>query len=96
MTVFVVVAEVEAGDGHEEAMAAELKLLTAASRAEAGCVQYSLCEEEGATGQWLIYEVWQSEMHWRQHLETDAFRAFKFDVVPSIGRLSARKFRPVR
>ncbi len=96
MTVFVVVAEVEAGDGHEETMAAELDVLAKASRAEAGCVQYSLCEEEGALGTWLIYEVWQSEMHWRQHLETDVFRAFKFDVLPSIGRLSARKFRLVR
>ncbi len=88
---FVVVAHVQARLGHQDHMAAEINALAEASLLEEGCEVYKVCQEVDCDLTWLIYEVWQSEAHFRAHLKADALQKFKAMLTPEIGTLHADK-----
>lgn len=62
-----VVAEFHAKAGKEEALRKELLALVEPTRAEAGCVQYDVHEEQGAPGHFLFYENWTSRAELDAH-----------------------------
>jgi len=55
-----VVAEFHAKSGKEDELRKELMALVAPTRAETGCVQYDVHEEQGTPGHFLFYENWTS------------------------------------
>ena len=64
----IVVAEMTAQSGKEEELRQKLTGFVAATRAETGCVQYDLHEEEGHPGHFLFFERWTSLEALEAHL----------------------------
>lgn len=91
MPAFVVIAQIETAAENASDMAAEIAVLSVATRAELGCQHYQVCRDVESVGVWLIYEIWQSEAHWRAHLETPHLLRFKTEVVSKLGVLTAKK-----
>ncbi|MFL2785894.1 MAG: putative quinol monooxygenase [Paracoccaceae bacterium] len=95
MTQFIVLAHVETPPDRIPEIESELKALATATRNEPGCLTYQICRDiEASEGKWLIYEIWQSESHWRTHLETPHLLHFKKVVLPPTGELRAVKLKP--
>jgi quinol monooxygenase YgiN len=65
-----VVAEFYAKPGKEEELRGELLALVAPTRAENGCVQYDLHEEQGKPGHFLFYENWTSRAELDAHAKS--------------------------
>ena len=88
----IVIAEVAAPRTKERQIETALVDLAEQTRSEIGCAQYQLCRELSEEPRWAIYEVWQSEEHWRSHLRVDHLLEFK-DLLCAIGgTLIAHKF----
>lgn len=73
----IVVAEMSAKPGKEGELRATLGGLIAPTRAEEGCVQYDLHEDNGCPGHFVFFERWASKAHLDRHLTTPHLEAFK-------------------
>jgi quinol monooxygenase YgiN len=79
----VVVAEVKAKPGKEDALRARLLGLIEPTRAEEGCIQYNLHEAAGEPGRLLFYEIWRSKPDLDQHLATPYLQDL-FAAIPEL------------
>jgi len=66
----IVVAEMTARPGKEEALRKALLALIEPTRAEAACRQYNLHESTERPGQFVFYEKWTSRQKLDEHLAT--------------------------
>ena len=82
-TTLVVAARMAAKPGKEDALRATLMGLIAPTRAEAGCIQYDLHEEQGKPGSFLFFEKWTSKQALDEHLATPYLKGL-FTVAPEI------------
>lgn len=64
----IVAARMTAKPGKEDELRATLMGLIEPTRAEAGCVQYDLHEEQGKPGSFLFFEKWTSKQALDEHL----------------------------
>lgn len=69
-------AKINASAGQEEPLRAALLNLVGAVRAEPGCILYDLHEATDTPGQFLFYEIWESEHAVEIHNNTDVMKAF--------------------
>ncbi len=65
-----VVAHLDAKPGCEAALRQELLSLIAPTRKEDGCILYDLHESTAQPGQFVFYEIWESQAHLDRHLAT--------------------------
>lgn len=72
-----VVAEITAKPGCEERVRGELQKMTAATRLEAGCVQYDLHESTVEPGQFWFYENWTTPEALDAHSRSAHIQAFR-------------------
>lgn len=79
----VVVAEVKAKPGKEEALRAKLLGLIEPTRTEEGCIQYNLHEAAEEAGRFLFYEIWRSKLDLDQHLGTPYLQDL-FAAIPDL------------
>ena len=77
MPYYSLIAYLSVDPPNREAFLATARQLVDRSRKDAGCVQYDLHQETGNPGAFVIYEVWQSEALWRDHIAADHIAAFK-------------------
>lgn len=77
MPPYALIAYLSVDPSHRAAFLAAAQQLVDCSRKDAGCVQYDLHQETGNPGAFVIYEVWQSEALWRDHINADHIAAFK-------------------
>lgn len=54
-----------------------LKKLVFATRAEEGCLQYDLVEDNTQKGLFFIVELWETEEHHHKHIGTDHLMDFR-------------------
>lgn len=92
MSPFIVIAQVSATPKNESQIEAALLDLAGQTSSEDGCVQYQMCREMSEEAVWVIFEVWETEVHWRAHLKADHLIAFKALLASTGGALTARKF----
>lgn len=71
----IVAARFVAKPGKEDALRATLMGLIPPTRAEAGCIQYDLHEEQGNPGRFLFFEKWTSKQALDEHLATPYLKA---------------------
>lgn len=71
-----IVAQITAVSGKEALVREELKKLIDITRAEEGCLQYDLHEDNAAPGHFVFYENWQNRALWRQHMEAPHLAAY--------------------
>ena len=76
MSRIVVVATVVSHSGQEARLREALVSLVAAVRNEPGCIQYDLHEALDDPGQFVFYEIWESEELLERHNNTATLKAF--------------------
>ncbi len=74
---FVIVAAMRAKEGHVEDLKNALLGLVSPTRAEAGCVQYDLHQDQKDPAEFLFYEVWQNREVWLEHMATPHLKTFR-------------------
>ena len=72
----IIIAESHAKPGHEDELRAKLKTLIEPSRAEPGCVMYTLHENPAEPGKFLFYEIWKDDAAFEYHTKTKHFTEF--------------------
>lgn len=68
MTKLTIVANITAEADKVELVKAELLKLIAITRAEAGCINYDLHQDNENTAHFMFYENWQSRELWQAHM----------------------------
>ena len=66
-----IVARIEANPGREELVKSELMKLLGPTRAEAGCLQYDLHQDNDNPAVFLFHENWENRELWRRHMESE-------------------------
>lgn len=77
MSEIVINAILKAKPGTEDLLRTELLNLIEASRAEAGCIQYTLHESTEYKDTFVFYEQWKDEKALAFHLETDHYKHYR-------------------
>ena len=72
-----IVASITAHPDKIDLVNAELTKLIDPTRAEPGCLQYDLHQNNEDPTHFLFYENWQSRDHWLAHMDTEHIAAFK-------------------
>jgi quinol monooxygenase YgiN len=72
----IIIAESIAKPGHEDELRKQLLTLIGPSRAEPGCVQYTLHENPAEPGKFLFYEIWKDDAAFEYHTKTQHFIEF--------------------
>ena len=68
MTKLTIVANITAEADKVELVKAELLKLIAVTRAEAGCINYDLHQDNENKAHFMFYENWQSRELWQTHM----------------------------
>ncbi|MBY5922601.1 putative quinol monooxygenase [Ferrimonas balearica] len=71
-----IVANIIAHPESAELVKTELLKLIEATRAEAGCVQYDLHQDNDNPAHFLFFENWQSRALWRDHMASEHIKAY--------------------
>lgn len=76
MPALTIVAHIRARPDRIGLVRDELLKLIEITRAEDGCAQYDLHEDNKERGYFLFFENWESSEHWRAHMEAPHLKAF--------------------
>jgi len=68
MTKLTIVANITASANSIDLVKAELLKLINITRAEAGCINYDLHQDNDNRAHFLFYENWESRELWQQHM----------------------------
>lgn len=71
-----IVARIEAKVEKVEFVKAELLKLIETTRAEKGCIQYDLHQDNENPAVFLFYENWESRALWQLHMSNDHLKAY--------------------
>ncbi len=69
MTKLTITGNILVKDGHRDAVKAELEKLIPITRAEAGCIQYDLHQDNENPNYFMFYENWESRELWQTHMQ---------------------------
>lgn len=61
---------------HAKVVRAELEKLIAVTRAEDGCIQYDLHQDNEDPTYFMFYENWESRELWQNHMNNDHLKAY--------------------
>jgi quinol monooxygenase YgiN len=76
MTKLTIVANIKANPDKVELVKAELIKLIAITRAEAGCVNYDLHQDNADPAHFMFYENWDSRALWQTHMSAPHLAAY--------------------
>ena len=76
MTKLTIVANVHAKPDQIDLVKAELEKLIPITRAEKGCVQYELHQDNEDSAHFMFYENWESRELWQIHMNAPHFAAY--------------------
>jgi len=68
MSKLTIVANIKAAPGKIDLVKAELEKLIPITRAEAGCIQYDLHQDNDNPAHFMLYENWESRELWQAHM----------------------------
>lgn len=68
MTTLTIVANIKANVDNVELVKAELLKLIEVTRAETGCINYDLHQDNENPAHFMFYENWQSRELWQMHM----------------------------
>ena len=63
-----IVANIKAAPGKIDLVKAELEKVIPITRAEAGCIQYGLHQDNDNPAHFMFYENWESRELWQAHM----------------------------
>ena len=76
MAVLTIVANIHAKPDKIELVKAELQKLIDVTRAEDGCIQYDLHQDNENPAHFMFYENWESRDLWQAHMNADHLAAY--------------------
>ncbi|MEL7370188.1 MAG: putative quinol monooxygenase [Myxococcota bacterium] len=76
MSNLTIVAHIHANPDQVERVAAELKKLIDITRAEEGCLQYDLHQDNEKPEHFMFYENWTSRELWQKHMNAPHLQAY--------------------
>lgn len=76
MSKLTIVAHITAKGDQAAFVKAELEKLIDVTRAEAGCLQYDLHQDNGNAAHFLFYENWESRDLWQAHMKSPHLKDF--------------------
>ncbi len=71
-----IVAHITAIQGKADHVRAALEALVTPTRAEAGCLQYDLHQDNDDPNLFLFFENWETRDLWQDHMQADHIKAF--------------------
>lgn len=71
-----IVAHITAKPDHVDLVRAELEKLIATTRAESGCLQYDLHQDNDNHAYFMFYENWESREQWLAHMENQHLKDY--------------------
>ena len=71
-----IVADIHANPDQIDLVKAELKKLIPITRAEEGCIQYDLHQDNENPAHFLFYENWESRELWQAHMNAPHLAAY--------------------
>ncbi|KPA20773.1 putative monooxygenase [Shimia sp. SK013] len=71
-----ILAQITAAAGKEALVEAELKKLIDITRAEKGCINYDLHQDNENPGLFVFYENWESRELWQTHMNAPHLAAY--------------------
>lgn len=84
MSKLTILAHVHAQPDQVEGVRAQLEGLVGPTRAEAGCIQYDLHQDDQDPAHFVFYENWESREAWQAHMQSEhiaQWRAFAAEAV---------------
>ena len=76
MSNLTIVANIHAKPDQIDLVKAELEKLIPITRAEAGCIQYDLHQDNENPAHFLFYETWESRELWQTHMNAPHLAAY--------------------
>ena len=76
MTKLTIVANIKANPDQIALVKAELEKLLPITRAEAGCINYDLHQDNDNPAHFMFYENWESRELWQTHMNTPHLAAY--------------------
>jgi quinol monooxygenase YgiN len=76
MSKLTIVANIHASPDKVDLVKAELEKLIAITRAEEGCIQYDLHQDNDDPAHFLFYENWESRELWQNHMNAHHLAAY--------------------
>ena len=76
MSKLTIVANIKAAPGKIDLVKAELEKLIPITRAEAGCIQYDLHQDNDNPAHFMFYENWESRALWQKHMNNTHIAEF--------------------
>ena len=83
-----IVADITAEPGQVDRVKTELEKLVSPTRAERGCVQYDLHQDNQNPAHFLFYENWESRELWQAHMASAHIAAYRKATEGSIAGFS--------
>ncbi|MGR3636383.1 MAG: putative quinol monooxygenase [Shimia sp.] len=71
-----ILAQITAAAGKEALVETELKKLIDVTRAEKGCINYDLHQDNENPGLFVFYENWESRELWQTHMNAPHLAAY--------------------
>lgn len=71
-----IIAQIVAAPGKMQHVSTELQKLVAPTRAEAGCIQYDLHQDNEDPAVFVFFEIWESRALWQDHMNSEHIRAY--------------------
>ena len=76
MAKLTIVANIHAYPDKTDLVKAELEKLIPITRAEEGCIQYDLHQDNENPAHFMFYENWESRGHWQTHMKAPHLAAY--------------------
>ena len=76
MATLTIVAHIQAKPGSVDLVRRELEKLISITRAEDGCLQYDLHQDNEAPESFLFFENWESRELWQAHMNAPHLAAY--------------------
>jgi quinol monooxygenase YgiN len=90
-----IVAKIEANSDKIDRVKSELIKLIEPTRAEEGCINYDLHQDNDNPEVFVFYENWQSRELWQTHMNNDHLKAYMEATEGSVASFTLNEMSPV-
>ncbi|SNT72622.1 putative quinol monooxygenase [Paracoccus seriniphilus] len=95
MSKLTVVANIHAKPDQIELVKAELLKLVPITRAEKGCINYDLHQDNEDPAHFTFYENWESREIWQEHMNAPHLAAYLAATEGAIDRFTLAEMTPI-
>lgn len=90
-----IVARIEAKQDSVDLVKSELNKLITPTRAEAGCLQYDLHQDNDQPHIFLFFENWESRPLWQDHMKSEHLKTMKDATADAIENVTINEMSQI-